>query len=112
MTRIKFWKTEAKDENKIKKRMKARKKKVMSRKDRKKLQLEEDKNNTISKNYEEYQPLHDLWESYINDFLGDNCSKNNAPARMVKADFHGALITGKNCTINLSVLKLFLFTLN
>merc|ERR1711974_103415 len=84
---------DTKDDHKTKKRIRVRKRKVMSRSERKKLDTISDKKAKSSEKFDDFADLHLLWKSYILDYLGPNTSAHNAPGRLVKADFHGALFT-------------------
>jgi hypothetical protein len=63
--------------------------------------------------FEAYVPLHRLWLGYISELLGlgpqpagavteENAARPSAAtmhAKLVKADFHGSIMTGERCFI-------------
>ena len=67
--------------------------------------------------FEAYVPLHRLWLGYISELLGlgpqpagavaeQNVATPNVVmmhAKLVKADFHGSIVTGKRCLMGLSL---------
>ncbi|KAI9018287.1 RNase P/MRP, p29 subunit [Hyaloraphidium curvatum] len=42
--------------------------------------------------YDAFLPLHELWNSYIGELVGTRVDAN-APAKLMKADYHGAILT-------------------
>jgi ribonuclease P protein subunit POP4 len=53
------------------------------------------KNVAFSFRYEQFLPLHELWNQYINSTFADDIAKGRAPDenRVIKIDCHGALVT-------------------
>ena len=48
--------------------------------------------------YDYFLPLHELWESYINELYGGSTPMVFAQ-KLLKADFHGAKVTGNPTTL-------------
>jgi hypothetical protein len=51
--------------------------------------------------YELFVPLHELWLQYIEELYGKS-SPNIFGQKLLKADFHGAILTGNNINIMFS----------
>jgi hypothetical protein len=47
-----------------------------------------------SRKYELFEPLHQLWKGYVEELFGSS-NPLAFTQKLLKADFHGALITGK-----------------
>jgi len=82
---------EVRQDKKRAKRMRERKKRALSRKERH--LLDNFTSDCRPKQFDDFLPLNKLWNGYIRDYLGPNASVQDAPARLVKADFHGAMIS-------------------
>lgn len=71
---------------------KQRRKKTLSRKEQRALGL-----HIIPpeiQNWNHFVDLHEMWKEYIQDVMSDATTDAIIYARLVKADFHGALMTG------------------
>ena len=92
-----FVATEVRQDKKRAKRMRERKKRALSRKERH--LLDNFTSDCRPKQFDDFLPLNKLWNGYIRDYLGPNASVQDAPARLVKADFHGAMISGMKTSL-------------
>lgn len=45
--------------------------------------------------YELFVPLHQLWEGYMKDLFGQGQNLQQFAQKLLKADYHGAILTGK-----------------
>jgi hypothetical protein len=45
--------------------------------------------------YDLFLPLHQLWLGYIDELLGNNASPLVHSQKLIKADYHGAIMSGK-----------------
>lgn len=78
----------------LKKEKKKRKTKSLSAKERQEMKIFEIK--PEQQRYELFLPLHELWKQYIRDLCGGlkpNAQPLMVQSKLLKADFHGALIT-------------------
>jgi len=75
----------------------AAKRKTLSAKERRKLKLLKLSREEQHCQYSDYLPLHYLWQDYMRDLLKiDKLTPKNFPdaeAKLLKADYHGALLT-------------------
>lgn len=49
---------------------------------------------TLMYRYDMYIPLHALWTEYVTDLLGNTSPDSAVLNKLIRADFHGALLTG------------------
>jgi ribonuclease P protein subunit POP4 len=46
--------------------------------------------------YTSFLPLHDLWNGYMNDLKDGGELPEQFAQKLLKADFHGSILTGKD----------------
>lgn len=81
---------DAKDAQRRRKR--ANKAKVLTAKEKRQLNVYDIP--LASRKYELFEPLHELWKGYVEELFGTS-NPLAFTQKLLKADFHGAIITGK-----------------